>query len=85
MWESTEQAIEKVQYYVERNQPPEYRLVVNTDPALIRNEEGWWYIIVRPNREGVRAHEYSERLSDIEDEILEKERVHVLLIPTLVS
>lgn len=83
MWDSASQAIEGVQKYVNLHQPEAYRLVVNTNPDLIRSEEGWWYVVVQPDRGGVRAHEYAERLSDIEDMIFEKENVHVLLVPTL--
>lgn len=83
MWNSPSQAIEKVQEYVNKHQPDTFRLVVNTNPDLIRNDEDWWYVVVQPDRDGVRAHEYAERLSDIEEIIFEKENVHVLLVPTL--
>lgn len=75
--------MEVVQRHVDRNQPSDYRLVVADDPALTRQEEDWWYVVVRPDRSGVRSHEYAERLSIIEEEILAEEKVHVLLIPTL--
>lgn len=83
MWNNPTQAIERVRDHVNRNQPNDHRLVVNDDPSAIRHEEGWWYLVVRPDRNGVRAHEYSECLSDIEEELWNEEQVHVLLVPML--
>jgi len=48
-------------------------------------EEGdWLYLVVFPDREGVRAHVYAEALTEVEDEMREAgmDR-HVLLVPAL--
>lgn len=75
--------MEVIRRYVDRHQPPNYRLIVKDDPQNARQEEDWWYVVVCPDPSRVRSHEYAERLSDIEEEIWDKEKMHVLLIPTL--
>ena len=76
------EVVDVVQKYVDQHQPPDYRLRVLGSEAT-RREEDWWYVVVTPDRAGVRSHEYAERLSDIEEAIWEKEELHVLLVPTL--
>ncbi len=67
--------------YVQQNQPGDYRLTV--DPDAVQQEEDWWYVVVRPDRPGVRAHEYAERLTRIEDQIWDQKELHVVLVPSL--
>jgi hypothetical protein len=56
-----------VQSFLDRNQPEDYRLRV--DVAGVRREDDWWYVLVKPDREDVRSHDYAERLSDAEEQI----------------
>jgi hypothetical protein len=52
---------------------------------MIRREDDWWYVVVAPNPSGVRSDKYAERLLDIEEEIWDHEKLHVLLVPTLAN
>jgi hypothetical protein len=73
--------VEMVKAHVDRHQPAAFRLTVLTEGA--RQDEGWWYIVVRPDRSGVRSYDYSEALSLVEEEIRDEENVNVLLVPSL--
>lgn len=75
--------VELVKKYVAKHQPIHFKLVVSEDPQTTRQEENWWYVVVLPIPANVRSHEYAEQLSDIEEEIREKENLNVLLVPTL--
>jgi hypothetical protein len=49
---------------------------------LIRQEDGWWYVPIRPDREDRKTFEYYEVLADVEGELEETEKLNVLLVPT---
>lgn len=72
-----------VQSYLDKDQPNTYRLSVVADG--LRQDGDWWYVVVVPDRNGVRAHDYSEKLTTIEDRIREKEQMNLLLVPALVD
>jgi len=59
----------------------DFRLIVKE--ASVEEEE-WVYVIVVPDREGVRAYDYAKVLSDVELELRRDEHEqHVLILPAL--
>lgn len=80
---NVEAVLDIVARHVAPNAPRDDSLVVVR--SGVRHDEDWWYVIVRPDRAGLRSYDYSERLTMIEDEIREVENVSVLLVPTLVA
>ena len=72
-----------VQRFLDQHQPPSYALKV--DEVGIRQEDDWWFVTVKPDRNGVRAHDYAERLTEAEDEIQRETRLNILLVPVLVD
>ena len=51
--------------------------------ASCTQDEDWTLVVVTPSRTGVRAFEYVEILSKIEEELKARGYDHVLLLPTL--
>lgn len=58
-----------------------FDLVVHEEGA--RQEDDWWYVVVKPDRPGVRSYDYSDTLTRIEEKLREQEHVNVLLIPSI--
>lgn len=50
------------------------------DEGIMRDGD-WWYISVRPDHQFARTYEYYEALTQIENEIKQKEHLDVMLIP----
>lgn len=53
------------------------------EPDGIREDGGWWNVVVRPSRTDVRAHEYADELANLEIKIRDTEHVKVPLVPAL--
>ena len=51
--------------------------------ASCTQDEDWTLVVVTPSRPGIRAYEYVEILSKIEDQLKTRGYDHVLLLPTL--
>jgi hypothetical protein len=49
----------------------------------IRQQNGFWYITVRPSTQPSKTFEYYEALAEVESEIEENENVNVLLMPSM--
>ena len=49
---------------------------------LIRSDDGWWYVPVRPTTPAPIAYTYFGVLTDIEGEIKANEQLDVLLVPS---
>ncbi len=47
----------------------------------VRNDQNWWYVPVRADREPRKTYEYYEALAEIEDDLKSKEKLDVLLVP----
>ena len=78
---SESEVLDKVEAYVDLHQPPTFRLnVVRGD---VSHDGDWWYVVVKPTPEDVRARDYRDVMEDIEDELKAKEHLKVLLLPTL--
>lgn len=49
-------------------------------------QEDWLYLIVTPDKEGVRAYDYAKALTDVENKLRREEHVEgVLLVPALAA
>ena len=77
---SEKEVLDTVEEYVNRHQPSAYRLDVNR--AGVRHEGDWWYIVVAPSQEDIRAREYSDLMEQIEDQLKAQRGLKVLLVPT---
>ncbi len=51
-------------------------------PEGVRQEQEWWYVPVRPDKQPARRFEYYEALADIEKRLLQEQQLTVLLVPT---
>ena len=51
-------------------------------PHGVRQDEGWWYVPVRPSSEPARRYEYYETLAEVENELQKSDRLTVLLVPS---
>jgi 3-deoxy-D-arabino-heptulosonate 7-phosphate (DAHP) synthase len=76
-----EQVLELARQHLEKYQPREYRLEVLADG--IRQEDDWWYVLVRPSRDDIRAYDYAGRLAEAEQDLRDASDVKVLLVPVL--
>lgn len=73
----------RIQTALDVSPPGPYRVSVVED--AIRREDDWWYVPVTPDRAGVRAHEYAEFLTEVENDLRDRVGLKVLLIPTFVN
>lgn len=62
-------------------QPAGYQLEVG---RIERFEEDWWRVCVRPSRDGVRADEYAQILTNVEECLRDQHALNVVLVPVLV-
>jgi hypothetical protein len=65
-----------------RQEKFDFRLVVSEE---YRQEDDWWYLVVVPNKDGVRLNEYVEVLMVVERKLGREASVNVLLVPALVE
>lgn len=74
-----QEIVVRVRPYLEHNP------IGNTAPEIIEDalhlEEDWWYIPIRLQAGKMRAYEYYDLLTDVEDEIKEREHLKVLFVP----
>lgn len=80
-----EEVIRKVRVRMDEYVPRGFRLELLADPQSVRQEEDWWYLVVQPIPASVRSDRYAEALSDISEQLREKDHVKVLLVPTLAT
>lgn len=51
-----------------------------------RQEDEWWYVVVVPDKDGVRATQYAELLAEVEEELeAQAPQEKILLVPALVG
>lgn len=46
-------------------------------------DDGWWYVTVRPLNPKMRAYEYADRLTAVEDVLRAHHQQKILLVPAL--
>ena len=66
---------------LKRHQPRKFALAAK---EVVRDGE-YWYVLVQPDKSGVRAFDYNGNLADTEEDIRQHERQppNLLLIPVL--
>jgi hypothetical protein len=74
-----QEIVARVRPYLERSS------IGDTAPEIVEDalhlEEDWWYVPVRVQPGEIRAYQYYDMLTDIEDEIKEQEHLKVLFVP----
>jgi hypothetical protein len=78
---TVDEVVNLARQYLAPRQPRDYRLEVLPDGT--RQEDDWWYVLVRPNRDDVRAYDYYDRLAEAEVALRDEQDVNVLLVPVL--
>ncbi len=71
--------VARIRPYLERT-PIEGNVLEIVEEAL-HLEEDWWYVPVRVQPGEIRTYQYYDMLTDIEDEIKERENLKVLFVP----
>ncbi len=73
------EVIQRVRPYLERNP------IENTVPEILEDalhlEEDWWYVPIRIAPGTTHTYQYYDMLTDIEDEIKEREHLKVMFVP----
>ena len=67
--------------YLKRYQPGDYS--VEIVPDGVREEDDWWYIVVRPSRDDIKRYPYYEMLGEVEEELRQKKQINVMFVPSL--
>jgi hypothetical protein len=75
------QLLDILEQKIAAHKPSGYDIVLHRDDY--RHDGRWWYFVVHPTKENVRASEYSRNLETIENEIKNEQGVDVLLVPTI--
>ena len=70
-----------VEEYVNRHQTSAFRL--NVSRQGVRHDGDWWYVVVAPEPEDIRARDYRDLMEQVEEEIEAEKQLKVLLVPTL--
>ncbi len=78
---STAKVVAMARKYLEPHQPQRYRL--NVIEEGVKKEDDWWYVLVQPDRDGIRSYDYYGRLAEAEIDLKDSEHVNVLLVPVL--
>jgi len=78
--ESKQQIVDLVNRYLRDRHPEGLDLLALTDG--VRREAEWWYIPVKPSAIPQRSFPYYEALADVEEELEQKEKLDVVLVPT---
>jgi len=56
---------------------------LKVDPSATRQDGDWWYVVVVPDRDGIRAHDYAEVLTEVEERLGADQSLRILLVPAL--
>ncbi len=78
---SENEVLDIVEDRLNHHQPQGYRFDVSR--RGVRQDGGWWYIVVSSSKEDIRARDYTVVMAQVEDEIEQQNRIKVLLVPTL--
>jgi hypothetical protein len=79
---TAKRVVDLARKYLAPHQPREgYRLVVREKG--VKKDDGWWYVLVEPDREDIHSYDYYGRLAEAEIDLEDKEHVNVLLVPVL--
>ena len=74
-----QEIVARVRPYLERNP------IDNSVPEILEDalhlEDNWWYVPIRIKPGATRTYDYYDILSDVEDEIKEREHLTVMFVP----
>lgn len=68
---------------VRRRLADEARRGIELEVTDFKLEDDWLYVVVAPNRPGVRASDHASLMSRIERDLRQQGKSHVLLVPAL--
>jgi hypothetical protein len=68
-----------VERYLEKHQPPNYRILV-TAAGIKEDEDGWWEVPIRPSKADVPSYDWIGRSAEAAADMDEAEGVHVLFV-----
>ncbi len=75
--------VEMVERYLEPHQPKDHKYRLNVIREAIQQEDDWYYVVVQPDRDGIRSYDVSARLVEAELAIERGEKRKILLVPTI--
>ena len=75
-----QETLARIRPYLERSPVGDRASEIIEDALHL--EDGWWYVPVRLHTGDRKAFEYYDRLTDVEDEIKEREHLNVLFVPS---
>ncbi len=78
---SETEALNVIETYVNRHQPRDYQLHVSR--LGVQHDGDWWYVVVTPEPQDIRARDYRDLMEQVEDELKKEEQMKVLLVPAL--
>ncbi len=70
-----------VETYINKHQPSDFRL--NVSHLGVQHDGDWWYVVVTPEPEDIRARDYRDVMEQVEEEIKTEKQIKVLLVPAL--
>ena len=70
-----------VERYLGKHQPGEYHLDVRRES--VHQDDGVYYVVVEPNREGVSLVDWTARMVEAELDLQEAEDRNILLVPVI--
>ena len=71
---------EKLKEYVKKSGNRDFD--INVDANFARQEDDWWYIPVRHNKDLPQTYAYYDILADVEFDLQETDNLNILLVPT---
>ena len=79
-----QEVIELVKRHLDNHQPNDFKLSVV--PEATREEDDWWYVGIKPNRQIRRQYDYYNVLAEVELEIEDEfetknPELNILLVP----
>jgi hypothetical protein len=78
--ENLKEVLRQVDERLAKEHPHGYRL--KTVASGSRQDDDWWYILVRPDKKNVNAFDYASCLAKVEQDLADTNRhLKVLLVP----
>jgi hypothetical protein len=73
------QVADLAEKYLEKYQPPNYRIVVDRD-GVHESSDGWWEIPIRPSKQDAPTFDWTGRSAEAAVDLDEAEGLHVLFM-----
>ncbi len=75
-----EDIIQRVNHYLAPHQSSE--MTIEIVERLVRSDDDWWYVPIRPTTRNPITYNYYGVLTDIEGELKQNDHLDVLLVPS---